>query len=60
MGEDWYLEKLENLRIKENRVETLNEIRFRLNEGISLENIVTAKLLKSSEIYECLEDTNAR
>ncbi|XP_055920292.1 26S proteasome non-ATPase regulatory subunit 5 [Eupeodes corollae] len=56
MGEDWCVEKLENLRIKENRTETLNEIRSRLNVQSSLENIVTDKLLKSSEIYDCLED----
>ncbi|XP_055838384.1 26S proteasome non-ATPase regulatory subunit 5 [Episyrphus balteatus] len=56
MGEDWCLEKLENLRIKENRVETLNEIRSHLNIAQSLENIVTEKLLKSSEIYDCLEE----
>lgn len=62
MGEDWCVEKLENLRIKESRVETLNAIRSHLNIAPSLEYIVTEKLLKSSEIYDCLEeqsDSNA-
>lgn len=58
MGEDWCLEKLQNLRIKENRVETLNAIRSHLNIAPSLENIVTEKLLRSSEIYDCLEEQN--
>ena len=56
MTEEWCCEKLENLKIKENRLATLKEIRGRLNETPNLETKVTNRLLSSSEIYDCLED----
>ncbi|XP_073832949.1 26S proteasome non-ATPase regulatory subunit 5 [Musca autumnalis] len=55
MTEEWCCEKLKNLRIKENRMSTLAEIRGRLNDTPNLEEKVTNRLLTSSEIYDCLE-----
>lgn len=56
MTEEWCCEKLENLRIRENRLTTLTEIRGRLNETPNLESKVTSTLLTSPEIYECLDE----
>ncbi|XP_075156340.1 26S proteasome non-ATPase regulatory subunit 5 [Haematobia irritans] len=58
MLEEWCCEKLKNLKIRENRIDTLTEIRCRLNEMPTLELQVTNKLLTSPEIYDCLEDTD--
>ncbi|XP_058983692.1 26S proteasome non-ATPase regulatory subunit 5-like [Musca domestica] len=55
MTEEWCCEKLENLKIKENRLSTLEEIRGRLNETPNLASKVTNRLLTSPEIYDCLE-----
>lgn len=56
MTEEWCCEKLESLKIKENRLSTLTEIRGRLNETPNLEAKVTNRLLSSAEIYDCLEE----
>lgn len=55
MSEEWCCEKLQNLKIKENRLNTLEEIRVRLTEAPNLEERVTNRLLLAPEIYECLE-----
>ncbi|XP_065364688.1 26S proteasome non-ATPase regulatory subunit 5 [Calliphora vicina] len=56
MTEEWCSEKLEKLKIKENRLSTLAEIRGRLNGTPNLETKVTNRLLSSSEIYDCIEE----
>lgn len=58
MTEEWCCEKLQNLKIKENRLSTLTEIRGLLNETPNLETKVTNRLLGSSEIYDCLEEND--
>ncbi|XP_037943683.1 26S proteasome non-ATPase regulatory subunit 5 [Teleopsis dalmanni] len=55
MAEDWCCEKLKNLKIKENRLGTLNEIKSLLNEN-PLEAVVVNQLLNAPEIYDCMED----
>lgn len=56
MTEEWCCEKLESLKIKENRLTTLTEIRGRLMETPNLETKVTNRLLSSAEIYDCLDE----
>ncbi|XP_013108218.2 26S proteasome non-ATPase regulatory subunit 5 [Stomoxys calcitrans] len=59
MTEEWCCEKLQSLKIRETRLDTLSEIRGRLNEMPTLELQVTNRLLTSPEIYDCLEDNDA-
>ncbi|XP_067635132.1 26S proteasome non-ATPase regulatory subunit 5 isoform X2 [Eurosta solidaginis] len=61
MSESWIREKIENLRIEENRLTTLSEIRVRLNEingstNSELELFIMNYLLSCPEIYSCVED----
>uniref|UniRef100_A0A1A9W9H1 26S proteasome non-ATPase regulatory subunit 5 n=1 Tax=Glossina brevipalpis TaxID=37001 RepID=A0A1A9W9H1_9MUSC len=56
MTEEWFSEKLESLKIKDNRLSTLSEIRTRLNVTPNLEVRIINRLLSSPEIYDCLEE----
>lgn len=57
---DWFCEKLNRLKIDEDRLTTLNEIRTRLNESESLETVVAGKLLSSPEIFQCMDVSSQR
>ncbi|XP_053947800.1 26S proteasome non-ATPase regulatory subunit 5 [Anastrepha ludens] len=63
MSESWFCEQIENLKIQENRMSTLSEIRVRLSQldgssNSQLEAHVANCLLNAPEIYECLNESS--
>jgi len=59
MNDEWCIEKLQNLKIEENCLAALTEIRSKLNQTLNLDEIITNTLLSSPEIYDCIKESQS-